>query len=72
MYKISLPESGEIPAIPVDEYEPIYNHSPYMRGALDSMVPDMWIWTKEFIGFRGKNFGVVLTPEWADILEKAV
>lgn len=66
---VKLPENGEFPLIPEDDYEAVYNAIPYKKSATDSMTCGFWVWNKVLVGYLGKKTGVMLSPEWEDVLE---
>lgn len=55
--------------IPDDIYEPIYTVSPFMQSVEDSIALGHYVWNKYLLGFLGKNFRIMLHPEFADVLE---
>jgi hypothetical protein len=55
--------------IPDDVYEPIYSARPYIQSSEDSIALGHYVWNKHLLGFLGKNFSVMLHPEFEDILE---
>ena len=66
---VQLPPNGEFPLIPEDDYEAVYNAVPYRESAADSMACGLWVWNKVLVGYLGKRTGVMLSPEWEDVLE---
>lgn len=67
---VRIPEdSGILPVIPEDEYSPVYNYVPERKSAEDSIAGGHWCWRKVFIGYVGKVSGIMLGPEWAEVLE---
>ena len=56
--------------IPDDIYEPVYTASPFIKSVEDSIALGHYVWTNKYLlGFLGRNFKVMLHPEFADILE---
>lgn len=66
---VKLPENGEFPLIPEDDYEAIYNAVPDRQSAPDSILGGLWTWRKVLVGYLGKKTGVMLSLEWEDVLE---
>ena len=62
-------DTGKIPEVPQDDYMPVWNYEPVRASASDSMAMGYWVWRKVFVGYVGAITGVMLGPEWADILE---
>ncbi len=62
-------DTGKIPEVPQDDYMPVWNYKPVRESASDSMAMGHWVWRKVFVGYVGAITGVMLGPEWADILE---
>lgn len=63
------PNGTELPPIPQDDYAPVWQYMPERQSSADSVGRGHWCWRKEFVGFIGQVSGVMLGPEWADILE---
>ena len=66
---VKLPENGEFPLIPEDDYEAVYDVLPYRQSAKDSALGGLWVWRKVLKGYLGKKTGVLLGLEWEDVLE---
>ena len=63
------PDTDKIPEVPRDDYQPVWNYQPFRVSAGDSLAMGHWVWRKVFVGYVGAITGVMLGPEWADILE---
>lgn len=63
------PHTGSFPAVPQDDYAPVWNYVPGLQSADDSAAMGHWVWRKVFVGYVGRTTGVMLGPEWADLLE---
>ncbi len=66
---VRLPENGEMPVIPEDDYEAVYNAICDRQSASDSLLGGLWTWRKILIGYLGRKTGVMLSPEWEEVLE---
>ena len=55
--------------IPDDYYEPAYSYFQYSKSSEDSIAGGHYLWRKNLIGYLGKETGVMLAPEWGEILE---
>lgn len=61
--------SDPLPNVPEDDYDPAYTYEPAMPSAEDSMARGFWVWRRRLIGFVGRKTGVMLCPEWVEVLE---
>jgi hypothetical protein len=62
--------SDPLPNIPYDYYDPFYNYIPERQSPPDSLAGGFWVWRKYLFGFVGRNTGVMLSPEWIEVLER--
>jgi hypothetical protein len=62
--------SDPLPNIPEDDYDPVYRYWPERQSAPDSIAGGLWVWRKSLFGFAGRNTGVMLSPEWVEVLER--
>lgn len=68
--KIIPLEDYWINKIPSDEYEPAYHYIQHTKSTPDSIANGHYIWRRCMIGYVGKMTGIMLSPEWGEVLEQ--